>query len=891
MAEIKILFGSNNEDGSKVEVDKRYIDTLSSISQTTSDPSSINYGSLENSGNVVIYDRNGRIKDLIDEGVIQTEGTPIEIVLNGKTIQHHISTDNTYDKNTKQLTMSLSNKLKNWDILRYKGFPYPKGTVEEAKRTAYDVLFDVMNSLHGGLWEDYSIFDEMLSDFVIWGKDNYKTTIKEYLKSVTIEYPFIEANRTYRDVIDEFCNILQLQVYATQDDKIKFVSARPVMDFKEADIVHIPLSRVFSAIDETILPKNKYDGVEVVEANVENRVNINAPIFTYIEDVFPVWTSVDVAETVTYDSPSTLVEKKEDRVARVDSYYYDGSFYFPKRENLGLVNVLNVNIEKIGEDDVLTQHIEQSKSFELKDVTVAYSFENKTKSEIYKEATNKSKEFNIDIIEKIEPKLKEVKTTAPSADINYKGYSASISLPDETRFSFEEQEDGYICNYHVLCGIVEVSFVDTSLTSLDGSGTGEVTNVSFKKLLANKLKITVYGNKEEISFKTPEIKPNNSLQRNNTKSFPLMNLLQTNTTYDDGVKVSDSIKETILSDYSNGVPDAKLKISCSDYYDNKGEKIVSLSNGETIQPETLISVEGDFDKNGNQRVWRVTGSKFIYDDGPMLELDVTSVNKVITSLSSGLYKASTKELLYSWKELIDIGDITVEENGIRIDIINNDGILVLPNNATSISFIRVGSRLFGLHIPSSFVGSFTPFSNLYILEEIKVAKGNAVYDDSGKYNALINKPSNILVLATRNTDLDVLSHVDFIAESAFSGCIKQQKTVVIPNNIQQIQMHAFANCSFENFVFGYGNSTIYQSTLSNCQNLKSVFIPNNIKRIYCPSVYDSPFLYSNKNATIYCEAETKPSGWGSFWNYYDENTQLNVKYGYSLDEYKREVGI
>lgn len=893
MADIKIRFGINEEDGTPVEIDKRYIDSLSSLSETTSDASSIKYGTLENSGNLVVYDRNDYIRNLIHDGIIQTEGTPLNIVVNGNTVQKHISADNTYDKNTKQLSMSLSNKMKEWSVLKFRGFCYPRGPHDSSSRTAYDVLYDVMYTLYGSVWTDTSIFDEMLSEDVIWGNDNYKTTIKEYMSSVVIEYPVIESNRTYRDVIDEFCNMLQLQCYITDDDKVKFVSARPVVDISEIKAIRIPLSSLYSDIEETIIPKNRCEGVELTEFVAKENFNINAPLFTFSEEVAPEWDGVDFDESQTVESFTQLSETLVNRVARVDTYYHSGQFSFPKSENMGLDLILGINVELINKNDTLTQHFEQSNVVLANNLTYDYEFDYISKSPIYYDAKDTSKEFNINLIPDLNTTFQEIKTTAPSVSITQGIGTASASLTDDTTFSFVEYEDSYLCSYKVLCGSLALSFIDTSTSSelYGGSVVGHVNQINIDKKLAERIKITVYGTKRQISFSSQNVSTDNISEKKNSISIPSGKLLQSNTLFDDGSKVSDNIKNTILSDFKKGVPDARFTVSCNNYYYKDGILAIDWSKGETFQNENIVFFDGDLDESGNQRYWKIVGRKFIYDNAPMLEVSVKNVSSIITSLASGLYDSTTKERLYTWQELIDIGYVKVEENGIRINIINDDGILVFPNNATSISSIRPSSRLFGLHIPSSFVGSFTPFSSLQVLEEIKVSKGNAVYDDSGKYNALIYKSANLLVLATRNTDLDVLSHVDVIRESAFSGCIKQQKTVVIPNNIQQIQMQAFSSCSFENFVFGYGNGTIYQNTLSNCQELKSVFIPNNIKTIYCPSVYDSPFLYSNKDAVIYCEAESAPSGWSEYWNSYDANNRLNVKYGYSLETYKNEVGI
>ena len=78
--------------------------------------------------------------------------------------------------------------------------------------------------------------------------------------------------------------------------------------------------------------------------------------------------------------------------------------------------------------------------------------------------------------------------------------------------------------------------------------------------------------------------------------------------------------------------------------------------------------------------------------------------------------------------------------------------------------------------------------------------------------------------------------------------------ITIPNSITKINNYALCGASL----------------------IARVYIPSNVTTIAASSAYYSPFYGWNNSAVIFCEAESKPDAWGSFWNYNSSNTQLTV---------------
>lgn len=123
------------------DLDRGWIDSVESLSQTTSDPSSIQYGVLANSGSANLRDVDGELKDLIVDEVIPNSNVPVELFVNGNKVQCHITTDSDYVEEDKMLNLNLENRLKFLDTLKFQGAPY------QETQSAYSLLSYVLSGL------------------------------------------------------------------------------------------------------------------------------------------------------------------------------------------------------------------------------------------------------------------------------------------------------------------------------------------------------------------------------------------------------------------------------------------------------------------------------------------------------------------------------------------------------------------------------------------------------------------------------------------------------------------------------------------------------------------------------------------------------------------------
>lgn len=115
------------------------------------------------------------------------------------------------------------------------------------------------------------------------------------------------------------------------------------------------------------------------------------------------------------------------------------------------------------------------------------------------------------------------------------------------------------------------------------------------------------------------------------------------------------------------------------------------------------------------------------------------------------------------------------------------------------------------------------------LTKIVVMDGNTYYDSRNDCNALIETPTNTLLLGCPLTIIP--NSVTAIGDFAFSNC-KDLTTINIPNSVTAIGDHAFSDCTGLTTVNIPNSVTdIGDAAFSNCKGLTAVNIPESVTAI------------------------------------------------------------
>lgn len=598
-----------------LDFNKRWIKSIESLSQSTPDASGITYGVLGNSGSSEILDNNGEIKDYIEDGILDNDNLPLVVYANGKQVQAHITTDSFYSDEARTLSLDLQNELYKLDTLKYDGYDYPNES-----KSAYVMLYDVFYKLNG-LTE--SEFDLMLDSSIVYGETT--GLISDYLKAIIIKYPYLEKGKTYRETINKFCNLAQLQFIVSDSGQNKFVSARPVFESTN-DIIVVPAKNQYSDFAKSVILKNKYDGVEITEKQITDILDYNVVIGTY--------SNTDITTTDEYaESKKTFIMYSLGNYYGYGAYvaqtlyYYISSFdiYKNTAQNLEQVKKLLYGVNGNGENNIkhtITYLNKTGTAFVFMETsTLNTEVSNANLGPINYHYTTEN-ENTEDIILQTE-----------SVFVEGPDLTASVSMTDSTDIGTISFEDGIVDNgdrytitFKILVGKKLLKLSATSADVQIGSGVyATAVTGPAEYLQPQKLEITVYGNKRIISFE--DVSVNDVSNSKNVIGIATSNLLQENTKLSE-VKMSTIITNNIVNDYSTGISNGKITIGCADYYDINGNKVKTWANGDILEVGDIIRIDKDNLGNsiskyadGTIRYWQITGRKFRNTGVPMIDLE------------------------------------------------------------------------------------------------------------------------------------------------------------------------------------------------------------------------------------------------------------------------------
>ena len=230
--------------------------------------------------------------------------------------------------------------------------------------------------------------------------------------------------------------------------------------------------------------------------------------------------------------------------------------------------------------------------------------------------------------------------------------------------------------------------------------------------------------------------------------------------------------------------------------------------------------------------------------------------------------------------------------GDSLEIIGDSSFAHTPlSNVTlpySLKEIKSGAfeatKITSIEIPKN-VGNIgkNPFASCQSLISIRVADNNQKYDSRNDCNAIIETATDKLITSCKNTIIP--DNIKVIGEKAFAANINLI-SIIIPNTVESIESLAFNGCTnLKSLSLNSGLKSIGERALYDCRSLTKLFIPNSVQNINAANISNRLFSEKMSNLQIYCEASSKPDGWGDYWNYYDSSNQLNVTWGYTRAQF------
>ena len=803
------------KDGSELAIGKTFINSLNSVSQSTTDAGSVHYGILANSGIMEIQDGNNYISDLVDNGSLPISDLDVKIEVDGKVIQEHITTDSDYNTEDNIFNVSMSNFIKDFDILKYKGYPYP-----ETSKTLYDLFYDVLESYYQPQYpnETYPAFIDNM----------FESSVLAYIKAITIDYPVIEYGKTYRKILDELCTIAQLNMFADANNKPKFISARPVYDSTE-QINELKWKNIVDSLKYTKTLKNKFDGVEISETNVNDLIDYSCVVNTSKGSIFQ-YNFYGFMGT----NP-TLFDATYGVGGKIECSYSSGQYSFSSKSNDRLQSVIDVLLTGSADSDGYY-------NIQLRNDVLPYSVTYDKYSGWF---TNESQAL---------ADIKRDSGVAPYPDPPYTGsvflrteYINNVNFNTEIGSYSGKIPNSFMVNNYT------VSMSDNSWIKVKFDKTSNIVYVKYYlltrsvfyylstnhfnnfrdgsyiyKQIATEYNISIYGDERKITFNQISASTDGIENCKTKASVDSSDLLQTTTKYN-GEKISSVIKSNILNDYRRGISDGSLSLN---------ENLYNIGD--------LIKYPDD------RRVWRIVNKSFKYDGGYDYPIDVMQCLR--PDAEYGLFN-DYGDTLYSWEELVSLGLITVENNIITSANTSLSGVLKMPNTVTGIARrafyqckniekIYLSSNIENIGYgwsDDSFFGcdnltdiiidesnsNFTT-ENGVLFNKLKTKLIRFPQGKTGSYSIPDTVTHIVYFGGCKISEVSIPDTVTIINVLAFSSCVNI-RSVTVPSGINVLNQEVFIGCSsLEQVILSDGVTSIGNRTFKGCTSLRNISIPSTL---------------------------------------------------------------
>lgn len=565
----------------ELTLDKSWIKSLESLSQSTGQPKDVYYGITPSSGQIEILDRDGEIKDYLQDGLLDPRDLEFQIDTNGYKIQKHISTNGNYSNTI--LNLNSTNKLDSWSNI------FHKTRMLTNECSLYELLKDVLIS--AGVVNNENEVNSMLQNKVVFGENNQQETIEQYLKTINIPYPYLEGDYI-RNTVNKICEVSQLNVIEDSDGQIQFVSARPLILVDQKPI-KINDRHIFGSKEYDVIINNKYDGIECTKFNYE--YGFSDSDSSYVE--FMTLPSPTIINNQmyypynysTFESDYKYTAKTYDNLVLM----YDKAFYMDSTNGyFSVYEYLPRNNAKVKKDRHFGVNYKVSQSRSIVSANSSFYLSPFQEYEVSQSVHSSGGIFSQTEFERgitIQGGQAIINQTilADEGSKYYVFYSGGVGC-----YTVYDDNNNY--RYYIILPTHHL-YYNTQASSTEGIA----SKMYSLNLLIKDLRSV------ETEFKNGEKRL--SLNRNE--------LIQT----DD---IINALNNSIRQDYANGIRTMNISISCSDYFYVDGTKAKDWQSGETILVGDIVEVDGYIE------TWKVTGRNFRYSGVPMIDLELQEVKMI-----------------------------------------------------------------------------------------------------------------------------------------------------------------------------------------------------------------------------------------------------------------------
>lgn len=358
-------------------------------------------------------------------------------------------------------------------------------------------------------------------------------TISEHLSQIIVQYPYL-PKASYRETIEKFCTVGQLNCSLNSDGKFEFFCAKPIIRNDDV-IVAVPNKYKISNLNKTIFLKNKIDGVSISYSAVTK------------EDVSGVFAASKTFSATDYTRNVEVQTGGDDTV--FNSF---NELYYVKNVILSTPTKFELNTIDINKIDNV-----HCICYGLHTIQKATGFDKTTGEYTYETISETYETWEIPM-----PLVPEAEKVT--------NFSQWINMGSSPEFAYRVTADNSIeCTITKAYTGQKYQYKPTD----DYDVRDEICHT----YLASSFTIELYGGGTKLTFTETDCSSNNIDSANTPTQVQTNELIQEKET-------ATSIRDNILDDYKSGISTSTIDLFCG---------LKNWENGEIIQPNDVLTIEGE----------------------------------------------------------------------------------------------------------------------------------------------------------------------------------------------------------------------------------------------------------------------------------------------------------